>query len=84
MNTLKHLTCNLYLEIRISIPIDLLQLVHNMIYHLKSIKKKRNNHLKVTIRPIVPNNVESWQVFESNQHIVNFLREQVEFSQPNQ
>ena len=44
-------------------------------------KNKGNNHVKVIVKPVVPNNAESWQVFESNQHIINFLRE-AQFSQP--
>ena len=47
-------------------------------------RNEGKNHVKVIVRPVVPNNAESWQVFDFGQHIVNFLREEAEFAQPNQ
>ena len=47
-------------------------------------RSKGKNHVKVIVRPPIPNNAESWQVFDFDQHIGNFLREEAEFSQPNQ
>ena len=46
-------------------------------------KDKGKNHVKFIVRPAIPINAEIWQVFYFDQHIVNFLREEVEVAQPN-
>ena len=43
-------------------------------------RNEGKNHVKVIVWPTVPNNAESWKVFNSDQHIVNFLREYSEFA----
>ncbi|KAH9310881.1 hypothetical protein KI387_025916, partial [Taxus chinensis] len=40
--------------------------------------------IKVVVRPAVLDNNTSWQVFENDQQIVNFLQEEAEFSARNQ
>ncbi|KAH9315024.1 hypothetical protein KI387_023651, partial [Taxus chinensis] len=41
--------------------------------------KKTQPHIHVIVRPAVPDNNISWQVFENDQQIVNFLQEEAEF-----
>lgn len=43
-----------------------------------------HQHVKVVVRPTVLDNNIHWQMFESDQQIVNLLREEVEFSHANQ
>ncbi|KAH9328796.1 hypothetical protein KI387_000904, partial [Taxus chinensis] len=45
---------------------------------------KHQPHIKLVVRPAVLDNNISWQVFESDQQIVNFLQEEAEFSSRNQ
>ncbi|KAH9310961.1 hypothetical protein KI387_025996, partial [Taxus chinensis] len=52
---------------------------------VESIKSEKTQpHIKVVVRPAVPDNNTSWQVFENDQQIVNFLQEEAEFSTRNQ
>ncbi|KAH9292540.1 hypothetical protein KI387_042274, partial [Taxus chinensis] len=45
---------------------------------------KTHPHIHVIVRPVVLDNNTSWQVFENDQQIVNFLQEEAEFSARNQ
>ncbi|KAH9296663.1 hypothetical protein KI387_044243 [Taxus chinensis] len=47
-------------------------------------REKTQPHIHVIVRPAVPDNNTSWQVFENDQQIVNFLQEEAEFSTRNQ
>ncbi|KAH9315536.1 hypothetical protein KI387_024163, partial [Taxus chinensis] len=47
-------------------------------------REKMQPHVHVIVRLAVPDNNTSWQVFENDQQIVNFLQEEVEFSTRNQ
>ncbi|KAH9295070.1 hypothetical protein KI387_038658, partial [Taxus chinensis] len=47
-------------------------------------REKTQPHIHVIVRPAVPDNNTSWQVFENDQQIVNFLQEEAEFSARNQ
>ncbi|KAH9306515.1 hypothetical protein KI387_010919, partial [Taxus chinensis] len=52
---------------------------------VESIKSEKTQpHIKVVVRPAVPDNNTSWQVFENDQQIINFLQEEAEFSLRNQ
>ncbi|KAH9331312.1 hypothetical protein KI387_003420, partial [Taxus chinensis] len=48
-----------------------------------SIKREKNTAIisNVIVRPAVPDNNISWQVFENDQQIVNFLQEEAEVLQ---
>ncbi|KAH9324241.1 hypothetical protein KI387_004419, partial [Taxus chinensis] len=41
-------------------------------------------NIHVIIRPSLPDNNVSWQVFENDQQIIHFLQEEAEFSAKNQ
>ncbi|KAH9303668.1 hypothetical protein KI387_008072, partial [Taxus chinensis] len=45
---------------------------------------KSQPHIKLVVRPAVPDNNTSWKVFENDQKIVKFLQEEDEFSSRNQ
>ncbi|KAH9302401.1 hypothetical protein KI387_013984, partial [Taxus chinensis] len=47
-------------------------------------REKTQPHMHVIVRPAVPDNNTSWQVFENDQEIVNFLQEEAEFLSRNQ
>ncbi|KAH9304224.1 hypothetical protein KI387_008628, partial [Taxus chinensis] len=47
-------------------------------------REKMQPHIHVIVRPAVPDNNTSWQVFENDQQIVNLLQEEAEFSARNQ
>ncbi|KAH9313618.1 hypothetical protein KI387_022245, partial [Taxus chinensis] len=47
-------------------------------------KDKVQPNIHVIVRPSVPDNNVSWQVFENDQQIIHFLQEEVEFSAKNQ
>ncbi|KAH9296132.1 hypothetical protein KI387_039720, partial [Taxus chinensis] len=54
----------------------------DVVENIKS--EKPQPHIKVVVKPAVPDNNTSWQVFENDQQIVNFLQEEAEFSTRNQ
>ena len=41
-------------------------------------------HIRLVVRPVVPDNHTNWQVFDSDVQIVNFLQNEAEFSNRNQ
>lgn len=45
---------------------------------------KEQHYVKFIVRSSIPNSNEHWQVFDSDQQIINFLREEAEFSNDNQ
>ncbi|KAH9317236.1 hypothetical protein KI387_019005, partial [Taxus chinensis] len=47
-------------------------------------REKTQPYIRVVVRPTVPDNNTSWQVFENDQHIINFLQEEAESSARNQ
>ncbi|KAH9330929.1 hypothetical protein KI387_003037, partial [Taxus chinensis] len=52
---------------------------------VESIKSERSQpHIKLVVRPVVSDNNTSWQVFENDQKIINFLQEEAEFFARNQ
>lgn len=46
----------------------------------KDIINDQEQHVKLVVRPSIPDNQVSWQVFDSDQQIINFLQEKIEFS----
>ena len=50
----------------------------------KHVLDDKEQHIRLVVRPIVPDNCRNWQVFDSNEKIVNFLHNEVEFSAKNQ
>ncbi|KAH9289573.1 hypothetical protein KI387_033690, partial [Taxus chinensis] len=64
---------------------DRLAVVGAMFDVVDNIKREKiQPHIHVIVRPAVLDNNTSWQVFENDQQIVNFLQEEVEFLARNQ
>ena len=50
---------------------------------LEYVADKREQQIRIFVRPIVPDNCTNWQVFDSDVQIVNFLQNEAEFSTKN-
>lgn len=63
--------------------IDLLQWVHQ--YDIpEHIAKNQEQHIRIIVHPDVPDNCTNWKVFDSNEKIVIFLQNEVDFFSKNQ
>ena len=50
----------------------------------KHVVDTKEQHIRLVVRPVVPDNCTNWQVFDSDLQIVNFLQNEIEFSARNQ
>ena len=51
---------------------------------LGDLEEKKKQQIKMVVRPAIPNNDIHWQMFESNEKIVSFLQNEVDFLDRNQ
>ena len=50
----------------------------------KDLKEKKEQQIKMVVRPTIPDNNIHWKVFESDEKIVRFLQNEAEFLDRNQ